>query len=282
MKVYAPNIKQDGIGGGFSFWRNFQKGMSKKVHFVRTWQECDIFFIMGITTVVKEEVFEAKRAGKTIILRVDNVPRKSRNRRSSPHERLKEFADMADVVIYQSQWAKDYCFPLCGDGTIIHNGVDLDVFRPNKELQKPNRYLFAYHGKNETKGFWQAHLEFQYIFRADQSAEFWFIYDFGRDLQELQTASFDFWQAEKYRHIEKCESAEEMAELLQQCGKLIYPSISDAAPNIVLEARACGLEIICPAPRDRAGTQEMMEVDDISLERMCDEYYGVFEVALTT
>lgn len=281
MKVYSPNTKQDGIGGGFSFWRNFKKGMAEKVHFVNRWEDCDIFFITSVTTTVKEELYAAHQAGKKIVLRVDNVPRKSRNRRSSPHERLAEFAKMAEVIIYQSDWAKDYCYPLCGDGTVIYNGVDESIFKTDHSIRKANRYLFAYHGKNETKNFWEAWLRFQYIHRNDPDSEFWFIYDFGKDDQELTLSNFDFWNGEKVRRLPKAESAEEMAEIMQQCGALIYPSIADASPNIVLEARACGLDIVYPAPKKLSGTEELMDPSlDISLERMCEEYFGVFQIVM--
>lgn len=281
MKIYAPTTKEDGIGGGFTFLRNFRKGMREKVHFVDNWEDCDIFFITGITIVNKDELHQAHSAGKRIVLRVDNVPRKSRNRRSSPHERLKEFAGISDVVIYQSQWAKDYCYPLCGDGTVIYNGVDLDTFRPAPERQIKNRYLYAYHGKNETKNFWEAHLRFQYIFRQDRLASFWFIYDFRDELENLRASNFDFWQGENFTHLDKIDSSEDMAEILQQCGYLIYPSISDASPNIVLEARASGCEVIFPAGEDLAGTKELLKPElDISLERMCNEYLAVFNLAL--
>jgi glycosyltransferase involved in cell wall biosynthesis len=276
MKIYCPNIKEGGIGGGWTFLRNFRKGMAEKVHFVNTWQECDIFFITGITLTDKNELFEAHKAGKKIVLRVDNVPRKSRNRRSSPHERLKEFANLADVVIYQSEWAKSYCYPLCGDGTVIYNGVDQEIFKPRPEIKNPNRYLFAYHGKNEQKGFWNAHFHFQMEFRKNPQAEFWFIYDFGREEPELHEADFDFWQGEHFTKLEKITDPLEMAGIMQQCSYFIYPAICDASPNVVLEAKACGLEVVCPASKELSGTQELIDLEDISLERMCDEYYGVF------
>lgn len=278
MKIYCPNVKEGGIGGGWTFLRNFRKGLADRVHFVNTWQECDIFFITGITITDSNELYEAHKNGKKIVLRVDNVPRKSRNRRSTPHERLKEFAGLADVVIYQSEWAKDYCFPLCGDGPVIYNGVDTSVFKPNPEIQDPNRYLFAYHGKNEQKGFWAAHYAFQMEFRKNRNAIFTFIYDHGKDTEELRNANFDFWQGEKWEHLEKITDPLDMVELMQRSKYFIYPAICDASPNVVLEARACGLEVIAPAPKNMAGTQELLDLDDITLERMCDEYHGVFQL----
>lgn len=261
--------------------RNLQRGLADRVHFVKHWQDCDIYFITGVTITDPAEVHEAHKAGKFVVLRVDNVPRKSRNRRQSPHERMKEFAQLADVVIYQSKWAEQYCKVLCGEGTVIYNGVDQSIFKPNKEISndlRKNRYLFMYHGKNEHKGFWTAHYEFQMIARKNPNAEFWFVYDFGKDTQELVTANFDFWNGEKFQHLPRVETAQEVAEIMQQCGNLIYPSICDASPNVVLEARACGLGILGFPDGSMSGTKELVELDDISLERMCDEYYGVFSL----
>lgn len=287
MRLFVPNIKQGGIGGGWSFLRTLKNGLKDKVHFVNSWQECDIFFITGITIVNPSEVYEAKKAGKKIVLRVDNVPRKSRNRRSTPHERLKEFAELADVVIYQSEWAKNYCEPLCGDGTIIYNGVDKKIFSSkgvgDNHPNKANRYLFAYHGKNELKQFWLAHFYFQMIFRKNPKAEFVFIYDFGKELTDLQNAKFDFWQGEKYEHRSQIQDPLEMAELMRTCTALIYPSTIDASPNIVLEARACGLDVFGTSESHLSGSKELLSEDlDISSERMCDEYYGIFDLLVNT
>ena len=77
-----------------------------------------IVLIIGVTITTPSEIHEAKKDGKKIVFRVDNVPKKSRNRRQSPYERIKEFAKLSDVIIYQSKWARDYCFPLAGDGTV--------------------------------------------------------------------------------------------------------------------------------------------------------------------
>ncbi len=278
IKIYAP-VTKEAIGGGWTFFRNFKKGMKNlPVDFVDNWRDCDIFFITGITIVDLNEVNEARNAGKRIVLRVDNVPRKSRNRRSSPHERLKEVADLADVVIYQSEWASDYCDVLCGAGNVIYNGADTDIFYPpkNEDPQRSNKYLFIYHGKNEQKGFWTAHLMFQQIFRKNPNAKFYFINDFGSDTRALIDSNFDFWNGEKFEYLPKIEDPEEVAELMRECGTLIYPAIADASPNAVVEALNCGMKIIGYPDKTMAGTAEIIEQKDLTLERMCEDYYGVF------
>lgn len=279
IKIYAPTTKE-AIGGGWSFYRNFKKGMKDKVQFVDSWNECDIFFITGVTIVDLNEVREAREAGKKIVFRVDNVPRKSRNRRSTPHERMKEVAELSDVVIYQSEWAEEYCKPLCDEGTVIYNGVDTDIFNKPKEEDpsRKNKYLFIYHGKNEHKGFHTAHYMFQQIFRKNPNAEFHFVYDFGSEMRGMFDSNFDFWNGEKYVYSAPMHRPEDVAELMQQCGTLIYPSICDASPNTVLEARACGMEVIGFPDRTMSGTAELMELEAYDLENMCEDYLGVFRL----
>ncbi len=282
MKIYIPNTSKQTIGGGWTFRNNIQKALKDRAHFVDNVKDCDVMLICGVTITNVGDVKWAKQQGKGIVFRVDNVPKKSRNKRQTPHERMKEIADLCDVVIYQSEWAKEYCFPLTGEGTIIYNGVDTKLFSPAKHLQpNHNRYLFAYHGKSELKGFWIAHAYFQRMFREDSKAEFWFMNDFGRDLEELQNSKFDFWNGEKYKHLPFAETPEQMAMVMKQCTHLIFPSVGDAAPNTVLEARACGLEVVGIAKFVQSGTEELLNPNiDISLERMGDEYFGVLSLAM--
>jgi len=270
------------VGGGWTFIRNIEKALKDRAHFVDNVKDCDVMLVCGVTITNVGDVKWAKQQGKAVVLRVDNVPKKSRNRRQTPHERMKEIADMCDVVIYQSEWAKKYCEPLTGEGTVIYNGVDTKLFSPAKQLQPSHdRFLFAYHGKSELKGFWIAHAYFQRMFRENNRAEFWFMNDFGRELEELQEAKFDFWNGEKYRHFPFAQTPQQMAMVMQQCTHLLFPSVSDASPNTVLEARACGLIIDSIADGGQSGTIELLTKElDISLERMGDEYFGVLQLAI--
>lgn len=284
MKIFLPNKTNSGVNGGATFIRNFKKGMADKVTFVDEVENCDVLFIASPMTVDKEDVYKAKKLKKGIALRIDNIPRKSRNRRNTPHERIKEYAQLADVVIYQSEWAKQYCYPISGDGTVIYNGVDTSVFFPptsSEEEAGKNNYLFAYHGKNDHKGFWHAHYIFQQEFRKNKNAHFYFIYDFKSEQAELENANFDFWNGEKYLQYPVLSDPSQMSELMRKCKYLIYPSICDASPNIVLEARACGCEVIGYPDKTMSGTAELLDPSlDITLERMCEEYLGVFQIIL--
>jgi glycosyltransferase involved in cell wall biosynthesis len=284
LKIFLPNYSRPQLGGGFTFLDTFQKyALRMGAEFVSTWQESDVVLVAGVTLVDPNEIAQAKLAGKPIIFRVGNVPRKSRNRRNTPSARMKEIADISDVVIHQSEWSRKYCMPLVGDGTVIYNGVDTEIFKPANEKPNHERWLFAYHNKNETKNFWLAYFMFQNRFRENPEAEFWFVYDFGRDQEELEKANYDFWNGEKFLHIKnKPQTPEEMAGIMQQCTHYVHPAVADACPNQVIEARACGLVIEGAMPNELSGTQELLNDNlDISAERMTQEYLGVIKLVLS-
>jgi len=268
ITIYIP--KETGnTGGGFTFLRNFKKGMSLLgCKFTHEIEKADLIFVPGVTMVDPSVLHKAKQLGKPIVFRVDNVPRKSRNRRSTPHERMKEYGELADIVVYQSKYASDYCSPLSGEGIIIYNGVDQSIFYPPADDKRNgNKYLFAYHGKNEMKGFWTAHLKFQQYFKKNKEAIFTIINDFGKDQEELANAKYDFWNGEAYIHLPVITDPKKFADLLRMTDYLIYPSIGDASPNMVLEARACNVKVIDCASLDMAGSQELLDpnLDTVSI-----------------
>lgn len=283
IKVYMP-ISDSQIGGGWTFARNFKRGMAGLVEFVSELAAADLVFIAGVTMVERDLIEQAHQLGKKIVFRMDNVPRKSRNKRSRVYDNIKRYSELADIVVYQSEWAKNYCMPMSGDGEVIVNGVDQKIFYPAPEQDPEDRqhgpvYLFAYHGKNEIKGFWLAHYLFQRYARENPKSEFWFIYNFKGEIGEQMDSNFDFWNGEKYRHLDPVQTEKEMAELLRQVDFLVYPAFCDAAPNMVLEARACNVPVVGTLDPAWSGVAEMLDpVLDISVDRMCREYLGLFNL----
>jgi glycosyltransferase involved in cell wall biosynthesis len=283
MKIYIPTNKPDDqIGGGFTFRRNFIKGCQGKAEIVNTLQECDVMLVSGITMVEGSLLTTARELKKKVVLRVDNVPRKSRNKRCTPHQRLQEYAKLSDLIIYQSEWAERYIEPLCGKGKVIYNGVDTEVFNHNDNPdERENVYTFIYHGGNELKGFWTAHYLFQMEARDKKEAEFWFIYDFGKAIHEFKEGNFDFWNNEKYIHLPKETDPRKLADIMRQAKYLIYPAVCDASPNVVGEAMACGCSVIGAANGDLSGTTEVILKNaekPYTIQDMCDDYLNEFNL----
>ena len=309
MKIYIPNLQDslNKIGGGFTFLKNFHKGLKTKVEFVNNWKDCDIIFIFGITTIDKTEVHNAINAGKKLVLRVDNIPRKSRNRRQSPTERLKEFGNKAEAVIYQSQWCKNYAgyfiekkqiIRKTSDvGTteqiyksvlnpeyneyIINNGVDTSIFNSKGRNSDSCTYVYINYNDNPNKRFDEALYWFDIEWRKNHSAKLFIAGNVPRVYREHPEYNWDIPSKANVEYVGIKETPEQVAELMKKCKYILYPSFAEAYPNTLLEAIACGLYPIYI--NEVGGSKELLlnNLEKIkSIQDMSNEYLELFEKLL--
>jgi len=276
MKVYLGNESSQQLGGGFTFLRNFRKALDDKVEFVNTWEACDVFFISGATMVTRELVEQVKKAGKKIVLRVDNIPKNSRNRNTGT-SRLYEFAQMADTVIYQSEWCKDYVGAFIKrDGEIIINGCDQDIFKP-KGVSEPKDadtvYMYSRYNRDETKHWDVAWYDYQMKWRKDKDISLWIVGQFSPEQVEY---NFDFYMDERYKFYGVIAEQERMAELYRGADVFMYTYFNDACSNTALEAISCGMKIEYEnetgGAKDIKIANESNDIEYFGLERMGDEY----------
>ena len=271
IKVYIPKLNDNlsKIGGGFTFLRNLCKGLSGKVEFVDNWVKSDIVFIFGITTIDKNEVISAINAGKKLVLRVDNIPRKSRNKRQSPADRLTEFGNKADMVVYQSEWCKEYAGyfieeklivdkPItlgpteCPNGTesyknscIINNGVDKSIFNTDDRDSDGKTFLYINYNDNPNKRFDEALYWFDMAWRRDNSVHLVIAGNVPGIYLQHPEYNWDVPTNASIEYAGVFNEPEEVAALMKSCDFLLYPSFAEAYPNTVLEAMACGMEPEC-------------------------------------
>jgi len=288
MRLYLPNISEQQLGGGFTFLRNIKQGLANTVEFVNSVDDCDVYFITSVTLADPIEVQQAKEQGKVIIFRVDNVPKKSRNKRSRVYDNMRKYADLADMVVYQSEWAKDYAGRICGydnPSMVIYNGVDTDVFTRAPEVDeidftKPLKYLYVQFNRDENKRWPEAGYHFHQRHRQDARSSLTVVGQFSPEFFNADgSAHFDFFDNENISYIPPVYDRDVMASIYQQHDILLFPAFADASPNTVLEARACGLTVELVNPI--GGTAELLDPNlDISLGRMCAEYRMLCEFLL--
>lgn len=278
MLYYIPQHSEQSIGGGWTFIKNFVKGMSP-FGWTRTndWRDADIVLIAGATMTNRDEIEAAKAAGKPIIFRVDNVPKDSRNR-GTAIPRMRDFAKLADVVVYQSEWAAMFADPICGKGAVIYNGVDTTIFSFDPESERSGDCLYIQYSRNENKRWEEAWYRFHMLHRNSPNLTLHLV---GQFSPEVSGNNFDFWNDERIVYHGIIDDQKQLADIMRSCSVLFFPAFADAAPNTVLEARACGMVIA--GVNEVGGTKEMLNPDlDISLDRMCQEYDSLFKLALET
>ena len=263
MKSHILNYEPDRIGGGWSQARYLYNGLGGA-----SYEQSEVVIITGPTMATHDQVRQAKQDGKKIVFRVDNAVRDSRNR-GTGMTRMKAFCDAADLVIYQSEWAKKFLMPFTGkDGVVILNGVDTKKFAPSSRGQAGDTYLYVRSSRDEGK---------QWIM-----AWYWFINHpgelriVGKFSHENIDWNFDFYNNEHFLFLGE---QRDMASIYRDSKYFLYTYLNDACSNTLLEAKASGCEIIdVYGMLKTGGAPEIMACEDISVERMIKEYKEAISV----
>jgi len=280
MLIYIPNSSEQTIGGGWRFIENFKKGVNRlfpDVKFTNKLSRCDAMLIVSASMTEPEEVEEAFNLNKGIVFRCDNIPKKSRNKRARIYDRMRRYGELADVVVFQSEWAREYAGYLVGDetGQVIYNGVDREIFNlKDRDEFSDRKFLFVQYNRDENKRWPEAAYDFHQRWKKNKEVRLTVVGNFSPDLIE---ADFDFFDDEAVKYIPVLTSAEDMAEVYKIHDYLLFPAFADAAPNTLMEALACGLKPLLL--NDVGGTMEIYnrfkegilpDIDD-----MTREYIGV-------
>lgn len=256
MKVHLLNYEPGRMGGGWTAARYLFEGLE-----CVPYHEADVILITGPTMASHDDVEKAKADGKKIVLRVDNAVRNSRNR-GTGMTRLKAFCEAADLIVYQSNWAREFLLPYTKkDGVVILNGVDTNRFKKDREAPE-NSYLYVRSSRDEGK---------QWIM-----AWYWFVNNpghldiVGKFSPENMEWAFDFYNGERFTFWGE---RGDMEQVYNRSKYFLYTYLNDACSNTLLEARASGCEIIdVYGMLQTGGAPEIMACEDISVERMVNQY----------
>jgi len=274
MKIITLNDSKQGIGGGWTFKRNLEKAMTNLGHSIVTnLDEADIAFVAGPTMVTRETIDRAEASNAKLIVRLDNVPRNSRNRNTGT-SRLKEFANRADEIVWQCNWAKFYLEDFIGRlGKVIYNGVDTEIFSENKyaPLLKKDVYMYSRFNRDETKNWEVAWYKFQLIARENENARLVVV---GRFSPEQIQYNFDFFRGEKVSYLGVVDSPNYLASIYRNCEYLLATYFNDCYSNTYQEALACGCKLY--EPDLSGGTPELIKNGVITLDQMGKEYEKLF------
>ncbi len=172
----------------------------------------------------------------------------------------------ADFVIYQSTWAKRQLDRLHTriDRTwqIIPNAVDLEIFRPlsgwSDRMARTARLI--------TVGSLRYRPRLEVLFDVMKQikipAELTVVGPLDRHCENTkQRFLSDSALRGRVKFIPEVRPTELVA-LYQAADCLVHPVLGDVCPNVVVEAIACGLPVVCPA---EGGTAEVVGPGGISV-----------------
>lgn len=278
MKIFLANYEPDRQGGGWSWQTSFAKAFKDDLV---SYDEAEYYVLASASMATREQVKIARADGKKIILRCDNIIKNSRNRNTGM-SRMKDFAEMADIVVYQSRFAQDLLdgYLQAKRQKVIMNGVDQDVFNPKgREETGEERYLYSKYSSDPTKNWDLARLAYQNI-----SADNTVLNLVGR-FDGIEEYDFDFYQGERYKYWGLVTDKNLMAEIYRQSDYFLYTYFQDACSQTVIEALCCGCEILnIQDMGNTGGTPEIIHMWDnfgseyFGLDRMKRQYIEAFDV----
>ena len=278
MKVFIANSSKQQVGGGWTWIRNFKKSMGDLI--TENYDEADVYLIASPSMVQRDEVELARQHGKRIVLRVDNAVRNSRNRNTGM-TRMKDFAEWADLVVFQSNWAKEYLMPFLqideNKTRVILNSVDEDIFHPTptQRIDYATNYLYSRFNRDETKNWEVARYWFSVTSPRQLASKLFIVGNFSPELVE---GNFDFYNNENYSYLGVLDEIG-ISSVYKSCRNFIYTYFNDACSNSLIEALMCGCKIVGDKYyRTTGGAPEILDAfkkyghSYFSLKRMADEY----------
>lgn len=257
MRIHLPSHTKQALGGGWTFRRTFEKYAGAEI---TTPDLADVILISGATMAESSHIAAWRQQGKKIVLRVDNIPRNSRNRNTGT-SRLKAYAQVADLVVFQSEWARRYISPFLGvDGPVILNGADPEIFTP-KGPHAPRhtegvgrQFLYAQYNRDETKQWHQAWYRYIQEHRKDPGNHLRIVGQFSPEQVEY---NFDFFCGERFQYVGVVDQPEAMADIYRATDVLLLPYFNDACSNTLVEALLCGVQDIWQ--NGTGGNEEIMQ-----------------------
>jgi glycosyltransferase involved in cell wall biosynthesis len=289
MKLFILGQELEGkIGGGHTWLSHMKQGFDLVPK-----EDCDVYVITSVSMLPK--LSEIPR-DKKIVLRVDNVLKKScnsdvypfRGDKVSRMEAMKQIAEIADKVVFQSYWAKDYLNPFLKvpeeKTAVILNATDEKIFNDKGRKSIFNAkpvYLYSRSSNHDNKGWHLVYYDYQYEQRKHPEA---MLFIAGRFSMENIPNNFDFFNGENIQYLGFIQSPEEMALYLRQADYFYASYHMDACSNSLIEAILCGCRI---KYLDKSGGAVDIEnayleygKEYFYLERMIKEYKKLFEEVL--
>jgi len=226
-------------GGGNNFVVALIEGLRKEGHEVThsLSEDVDCFFIVdprpdsGCPGLMNLLEIRHKNPGKLdnikVIQRINECDARKNTEHMDPL--LLHCSQFIDKTIFVSKWMQGYFQKKgwhCQDQTWIHNGVDLDIYKPGKRQKGRLQSVVAHHWSNNIMKGFDAY-EFLDYMAGKGLIEFTYI---GRHRDTFRNT----------RCIEPCTGSDLAARLM---GHDVYISGSrfDPGPNHILEAIASGL-----------------------------------------
>lgn len=244
MKVWIRHLDVTKIGGPYSFSAAMTSWLrSQGTAVTADYAERDIDVALAVNIIESDELRAFKRRRVPIVQRVDGVPFNTPGTDFIQQTaRLRRCYETADAVVFQSHFAKEMVEQTLGavgcEHRIIYNGADLDLFLPGERGVKSDTLTLV------CAAVWRPHKRL-----AATIAGFLRFHEREPRSRLVVIGPTDRATEEVVHHpaitYRGALSREETARVLRSADIFLHLAWLDCCPNVVLEAQASGLPVIC-------------------------------------
>jgi len=254
VRFLFDNIDFNSNSGPNSFGRKLALSLIKRGHSINITDEVD----------VQLAFIQATQKIAPLIQRLDGIYFNSEQDWKKLNDPIKKTYDVADGVVYQSNFNKiltEKYFGLKEVSTVIHNGTDLNAIELIAPLKNPA--IDNFENVWCCASSWRPHKRLAENIRyfREHAAENDCLVIAG-DNADLET---------NHDRIFFCGSLpwDQLIALYKRSKYFLHLALMDHCPNVVIDARASGCHIICASS---GGTSEIAGLDSTIVQDMAWDY----------
>ncbi len=193
---------------------------------------------------------------KPMIQRLDGIYFNISQNYEAQNANIKRTYDMADGVVFQSEFNKQLITKYFGEhqsSVVIHNGADIEAINETPELK-----FYRYENLWACASSWRPHK------RLDENIRY-FLEHSGENDGLMVAGNIDPFKRKKYDRVHYVGelNQKQLFALYKKAKYFIHLAWLDHCPNVVVDARACGCQIICSSA---GGTKEIAGPDAIVID----------------
>jgi len=161
----------------------------------------------------------------------------------------------SDAVVFQSRFSKELVFKYFGEhknSTIIHNGADMEAIK-----NTPPHVI-----RNKNGKVWCAASHWRPFKRLDENIRYFLENSSENDVMLIAGETEQVVEDSKLKYLGEL-STSELLGVYKASDTLVHLGRYDNCPNVVVDARACGCEIVCSSV---GGTKEIAGKGAIVIE----------------
>ena len=254
MRFLFDNIDFNSNSGPNSFGRKLALSLIKRGHSINTEDDVD----------VQISFIQATQKIAPLIQRLDGIYFNSDQDWKKLNEPIKKTYDIADGVVYQSNFNKmlsEKYFGLKEVSTVIHNGTDLNAIELIEPLK--NQIIDNFENVWCCASSWRPHK------RLAENIRYFREHAAENDCLVIAGDNADF--ETNHDRIFFCGSLpwDQLIVLYKRSKYFLHLALMDHCPNVVIDARAAGCHIICASS---GGTSEISGLDSTIVQDMEWDY----------